>query len=917
MSSSTVTYTSISSDSDLPPWGFHLMSNVKPQSPKAALRSSEQAPPSPDYALGLEYPKYLAPCDDEIPVEDQPQPADASLIIGGVLRGFEDDKEDEEEEHLAPADSILPAIDFVPSARETKPFETDESTATPPPPRSPQTIALIGEYASEPTPPSPTPSTLTSYSSTLPQIASSPLPLPSPPLLLPSTAHRTDIFEAEMPPRKRVCFTAPTCRLNVGESLTAAAARQTVHTLARRADYGFINTLDANIRASKGRVMTTVEEVNERVTDLGATQRHDAHELYVRHEDAQDERALLRAQISLLTRERRYFHYMSLSYEQERHEAGDMVTRAFVRIHALEARDPARPDDLKDTGSTDALAKYEATKNSKNRDDNHDSGSGGRRTVPTAHECTYNDFLKCQPLNFKNLKVKGTDLVSYTQRFQELALMCGRMFFEESDEVKNVLPSATTARKLAIWLVIVEAQLLLLTREPPGTMEIKLEMVKLGKGLCSGKCRDKPGLQCRYSTEVLSISTVRDERIIGSTARAFRQRLYKTQFLTLWSSGLVCQEEGWIILECIDYQELNKLTAKNRYPLPRIDNLFDQLQGSSVYSKIDLRSSYHQLRVREEISRRPHSGLLMSKQEHEENLKLILEFLKNEELYAKFSKCEFWIPKVQFLGHVIDSQGIHELVASFGDLRTLIMHESHKSKYSVHPGSDKMYQDMKKLYLWPNMKVNIATYVSKCLTYLKVKAKHLKPSGLLVQPEIPQWKFTSNFKRLFQKALGTSLDMSTAYHPRTNGQSERTIQTLKDMLRACVIDFGNGWDRHLPLIEFSYNNSYHTSIKATPFEALYGRKCPSPVWWAKVEDVQIPGSYADVRCKPLEFQVGDKVMLKVSPWKGVIRFGKRGKLNPRYIRPFKVFAKVGTVAYRLELPQQLSRVHSTFHVSNL
>ncbi|GKA02804.1 putative reverse transcriptase domain-containing protein [Tanacetum coccineum] len=317
----------------------------------------------------------------------------------------------------------------------------------------------------------------------------------------------------------------------------------------------------------------------------------------------------------------------------------------------------------------------------------------------------------------------------------------------------------------------------------------------------------------------------------------------------------------------------------------------------------------------------------------------------------------------------------------YGELRTLIMHESHKSKYSVHPGYDKMYQDMKKLYWWPNMKADIATYVSKCLTCLKVKSEHQKPSGLLVQPEIPQWKwdnitmdfitklprtssgydtiwviidrltksahflpmrendsmdklarlymkevvtrhgipvsiicdrdgrFTSNFWRAFQKALDTRLDMSTAYHPQTDGQSERTIQTLEDMLRACVIDFGNGWDRHLPLIEFSYNNSYHTSIKAAPFEALYGHKIQA------ARDRQ--KSYADIRRKPLEFQVRDKVMLKVSPWKGVIRFGKRGKLNPRYIGPFKVLEKVGTVAYRLELPQQLSWVHSTFHVSNL
>ncbi|GJT75287.1 putative reverse transcriptase domain-containing protein [Tanacetum coccineum] len=256
----------------------------------------------------------------------------------------------------------------------------------------------------------------------------------------------------------------------------------------------------------------------------------------------------------------------------------------------------------------------------------------------------------------------------------------------------------------------------------------------------------------------------------------------------------------------------------------------------------------------------------------------------------------------------------------YGDLRTLIMHESHKSKYSVYPGSDKMYPDMTKLYWWPNMKADIATYVSKCLTCLKVKVENQKPSGLLVQPEIPQWKwdnitmdFVTKLPRTqsgndtiweiidrltksahflpmrenepmdklarlsFKKAMGTQLDMSTGYHPQTDGQSERTIQTLEDMLRACVIDFGNGWERHLPLIEFPYNNSYHASIKAATFEALYGRKCRSPVCWAEFKDAQLTGpelihettkkivqikkriqaardrqkSYADVRHKPL------------------------------------------------------------------
>ncbi|GJU99703.1 putative reverse transcriptase domain-containing protein [Tanacetum coccineum] len=283
-----------------------------------------------------------------------------------------------------------------------------------------------------------------------------------------------------------------------------------------------------------------------------------------------------------------------------------------------------------------------------------------------------------------------------------------------------------------------------------------------------------------------------------------------------------------------------------------------------------------------------------------------------------------------------------------------------------------MYHDLKKLYWWPNMKAIIAEYVGKCLTCSRVKAECQKPSGLLVQPEIPIWKWERITMDFITKLPKTSIrhdtiwvivdrltksahfiptratdsmetQTSTTYHPETDGQSERTIQTLEDMLRACVIDFRKGWDKHLPLIEFSYNNSYHASIKATPFKALYGQKCRSPVCWANIGDVQLTGpeiihettkkivqirqrlqairdqqrSYANVRRKPLEFQIGDRVMLKVSPRKGIFRFGKRGKLNPRYIGPFKILERIGLVAYKLELPEELSSVHNTFHVSNL
>nr|GEZ15972.1 putative reverse transcriptase domain-containing protein [Tanacetum cinerariifolium] len=204
-------------------------------------------------------------------------------------------------------------------------------------------------------------------------------------------------------------------------------------------------------------------------------------------------------------------------------------------------------------------------------------------------------------------------------------------------------------------------------------------------------------------------------------------------------------------------------------------------------------------------------------------------------------------------------------------------------------------------------------------------------------------RFASNFWRSLQNALGTRLDLSTAYHLETDGQSERTIQTLEDMLRTCAIDFGKGWVNHLPSVEFSYNNSYDASIKAAPIEALYGRKCRSPVCWTEIREAQILGpeliqettrkivqikqrmqaardqqkSYADLKRKPMKFQVGDKVMLKVLPWKGVVRFVKRGKLNPRYVGPFKVLERFEDVAYKLDLPEKLSRFHNTFHISNL
>ncbi|GKC71414.1 putative nucleotidyltransferase, ribonuclease H [Tanacetum coccineum] len=568
-------------------------------------------------------------------------------------------------------------------------------------------------------------------------------------------------------------------------------------------------------------------------------------------------------------------------------------------------------------------------------------------------------------------------------------------------------------------------------------------------------------------------------------------------------------------LMCIDYRELNKLTIKNRYPLPRIDDLFDQLQGSQYFSKIDLRSGYHQLRVHEddipktafrtryghfeftvmpfgltnapalrkvqftghvingdgihvdsskieavknwEAHRTPTEvrsflGLVGYYHRFIENFSKIAKSLtiltqksrtfdwglglgcvlmqrgkviayasrqlkiheKNYtthdlELGAVVFALKIWrhylygIKSVIYTDHkslqhifnqkelnmrqrrwiklfsdydckiryhpgkanvVADALSRKEKVPLKDDVRTLIMDEAHKSKYSVHPRADKMYYDLRDRYWWSGMKKDIAEYVSRCMTCLRVKAEHQRPSGLLQQPVILEWKweritmdfvtklprtssghdtiwvivdrltksahflpmredyrmdtlarlylneivarqcplrpinliiyrFTSRFWQSMQEALGTRLDMSTAYHPQTDGQSERTIQTLEDMLRACVLDFGGNWDVHLPLVEFSYNNKVGEGQLIGPELVQETTEKISQIKDRLKAARDRQKSYVDKRRKPLEFSVGE------------------------FFGPFEITQRIGPVAYRLRLPKELNGVHDTFHVSNL
>ncbi|GJW48101.1 putative reverse transcriptase domain-containing protein [Tanacetum coccineum] len=431
-----------------------------------------------------------------------------------------------------------------------------------------------------------------------------------------------------------------------------------------------------------------------------------------------------------------------------------------------------------------------------------------------------------------------------------------------------------------------------------------------------------------------------------------------------WGAPVLFFKKDGSFRMCINYRELNKLTVKNRYPLPRIDDLFDQLQGSSVYSKIDLRSGYHQLR---------------NKQEHEEHLKLILEFLKKEELYAKFSKCEFWIPKVQFLGHMIDSQGIHVDPAKIESIKDWA---SPKSPTEIRQflglaryyrrfieGFSKIAKPMTKLtqkkvtsddfcrinnaklrskfgrqcmmqiekviaYASRQLKIhekNNTTHDLELGAVVKCKCCPLGVTALSRKEREPPLRVRALVMTIGLNLPKQNLDAQTEARKPENIKNEDVggmlLENSKDLEKLRMEKLKPRADGTLCLNGRSWLPCYGDlrtvrggEVSTHLFHKIEARKTIDKIVKIK-QRMQVARdrqkSYADLKHKPMEFQVGDKVMLKVSPWKGVVRFGKLGKLNPSYVGPFKVLEKVGSVAYKLKLPQELSRLHNIFHVSNL
>ncbi|GJS09230.1 putative reverse transcriptase domain-containing protein [Tanacetum coccineum] len=292
------------------------------------------------------------------------------------------------------------------------------------------------------------------------------------------------------------------------------------------------------------------------------------------------------------------------------------------------------------------------------------------------------------------------------------------------------------------------------------------------------------------------------------------------------------------------------------------------IRGLSTYSKIDLRLGYHQLRVSDEDI--PKTAF-RTRYGHYEFQVMSFGLTNAPAVFMDLMN--------RFLGHVIDSRGIY-----------------------VDPSKIEAVKD----WASPITPTEICQFLGLAGYY----RRFIEDFSKIAKPLTELTQKNKKFWQSMQSALGTQLDISTAYHPETDGQSESTIQTLKDMLRACVIDFGKGWERHLPLVEFSYNNSYHASIKAAPFEALHGQKCRSPVCWAKVGDVQLTGP-------KIIHETTEKIM-QIRQRLQAARDQQRSYANVSSDLENEESLTPGTlVAYTLKLPKELRNVHSTFHVSNL
>nr|GEW42001.1 putative reverse transcriptase domain-containing protein [Tanacetum cinerariifolium] len=1078
--------------------------------------------PSPDYVPGPKHPPspveipYEDPEDDQADYhadggdgDDEPSDDDDDDDIDDEdpkEEPFENDDE-EEEGHPAPADSsTVPMVDPVLPAGDTEALEADEPTHAPGLPiiiPFSQTRLRRARKTVRPKPP---------MSASVEACMARHAALPSPPLLmrslLPSTSRMTDILEADMPPQKRACLTTPTFGFEIGKSSAARAARQP-------------GPIESDLRRCR------VEQAGYGITDTQRT-----YEFEIRFEEAQDDRAILRARVNTLFRDRPDHRRIAMLMDIEAMYAREAWTFSMERSSAIAAHvRTLETQALINQGVAGALVERDADR-SRNGDNSNDSGTDGRRQMTTLRECSYTDFLKCQPISFQGTK----GVVGLTRWLEKMESV-----FQISNctvacqDVTYAMPWATLKRMITdkycprgeiqklesdYWNLKVKAKV---ERYIGGLLDMIHGSVKASKpqsmqeaikfatemmdkkmlthterqaehkrkiddtsrntqhqqqpfkrnnvaraytagpgdkksyggtkplcpkcnyhhdGPCAPKCtnckkighlardcKGRPAAAANNKNNTNNQNNNNNQRAQGANARGITcyecevQRHYKSdcpklknvpgvelvarapyrlapseikklsdQLKKLAKKGFIrpssspwgapvlfVKKKDGSFQMCVDYRELNKLTVKNRYLLPRIDDLFNQLQGSSVYSKIDLRSGYHQLRVREEdISKtafrtryehyefqvmpfgltnapavfmdlmnrvcKPYLDKFIivfiddimiyskNKQEHKEHLKLILKLLKKEQLYAKFSNCEFWIPKVQFLGHIIDSQGIHvdptkiesvkdwaspktateirqflglagfyrRFIEGFSKIaRSMTKLTQKKVKFDWGDKQEAAFQIIKHklcsapILALPEGSEDFVVYCDasikglgevlmqreKVISYgsrqLKVHEKNYKTYDL----ELGAVKELNMRQRRWLELL-SDYDCEIRYHP---GKANVVADALSRKerikpLRVCalVMIIGLNLSRKIleaqteamkpknlksedvggMLIENSKDPEkprkeklepradgtlYHASIKAAPFEALYGRKCRSPVCWAEVGDAQLIG----------------------------------------------------------------------------